>query len=71
VEYLGTVGGATESDTVERVMAAVMDSELARTFNWNGTDFQLEWNEKQSLKIYNCATLYSVHFFAMPVFIFL
>jgi hypothetical protein len=36
VAYLGTVGGKSEQDTVERVLSAAVGNGIARLFNWNG-----------------------------------
>lgn len=36
VAYLGLVGGKSEDDTIERVLAAAIGNKLAKEYNWNG-----------------------------------
>lgn len=36
VAFLGVVGGSSEQETVQRVMAATFTARLAQQFNWHG-----------------------------------
>lgn len=36
IAYLGIVGGKSEEDTIDRVLAATIGNSVARMFNWNG-----------------------------------
>lgn len=36
VAYLSVVGGKSEKDTIERVLAATISDDVALKFNWNG-----------------------------------
>ena len=36
IAYMGIVGGKSEEDTIERVLAATVGTSIARSYNWNG-----------------------------------
>ena len=55
VAYLGIVGGKSEEDTIDRVLAATVGNNLARMFNWNGLK-----DKKAFKKLELCNVIYGI-----------